>query len=201
MPGRSLTVLMTAVALLVATGCTADPSPVGPGGSTTASNGTEPTGAAPVLTACPPTTAPAAADSLLAGITLPCLTGGDPVELARLGRPAVINLWASWCGPCRIELPEFQRVADVAGDELVVLGVVTEDSAAKATALAADLGLTFPSVLDETGQVQGATGVTALPLTLFVGADGNVRHSYAGPVLTSAGLVDLVRTHLGVELG
>jgi len=198
---RSLAVLIAAVAVLVATGCTADPTPVDAGGSTTTSNGTEPTAAAPVLAACPPTTAPAAADSLLAGITLPCLTGGDPVEVARLGRPAVINLWASWCGPCRIELPEFQRVADAAGDDLVVLGVVTEDSAAKATSLAADLGLTFPSVLDETGQVHGATGVTALPLTLFVDADGNVRHSYAGPVLTSARLVDLVRIHLGVELG
>jgi thiol-disulfide isomerase/thioredoxin len=153
------------------------------------------------LAACPPTTGVAVADSALAGITLPCLTGGEPVEVARLGRPTVINLWASWCGPCRVELPEFQRVADAAGDDLVVLGVVTEDSAAKAASLAADLGITFPSVLDETGQVQGAIGYTALPITLFVDGGGIVRHVYAGPTLTSPGLVDLVRTHLGVDLG
>ena len=106
---------------------------------------------------------PRPADSLLAGISLPCLTGGEDLELGRIGRPAVINLWASWCGPCRTELPELQRFADAAGDRVVLLGVVTGDTRSAATSLAADLGVTFPSVFDaqEDGQAGRRSAASA----------------------------------------
>ena len=197
-PLRRLFALLAAgLALAIAAGCTAEPEPPRPSG--TATGATE---IVSPLLACPPAQgASAAAESLLAGISLPCLTGGEDLELARIGRPAVLNLWASWCGPCRTELPELQHFADTAGDDVVVLGVATNDTEAAAAALAADLGVTFPSVFDPTGEVLRASGQIRLPQTLFVDAAGNVRHVYVGPALTAAGFADLTRTQLGVSVG
>lgn len=157
------------------------------------------TATASPLAGCPPSPA-AVEDGALAGVTLPCFTGGDPVRLAALGRPAVINLWASWCTPCRQELPALQRLADDAGDDLVVLGVVTKDSPAKAASLAEELAVTFPAVIDEDGVVLRTTGQPGLPVTLFVDAQGRVKHVYATGVLTAESVKALVGEHLGVTV-
>ena len=63
----------------------------------------------------------------LPDLRLPCFTDGSEVALRDLHGPAVINIWASWCGPCRRELPVMQRLADRAGDRLTVLTVDTGD--------------------------------------------------------------------------
>lgn len=138
---------------------------------------------------------------VLIGITLACFDQRTDVPLAQLGRPAVVNLWASWCEPCRRELPELQRLAEQAGDDLVVLGVVTEDSPGRAAALAQELGITFPAVLDPSAEVRRAVGALGLPLTLFVGSDGGVRHVHRTGALDLPAATELVRTRLGVELG
>jgi thiol-disulfide isomerase/thioredoxin len=131
-------------------------------------------------------------------VSLPCFTGGGPVDLARLGRPAVINLWASWCAPCRTELPELQRFARAAGETVTVLGVVTGDSRSAAASLGAGLSVTFPMLFDDTSQLLRSLARMALPITLFVDAGGGLRHVHATGVLTRAALVDLTREHLGV---
>ena len=138
---------------------------------------------------------------VLTGITLACFDQRTDVPLTQLGRPAVVNLWASWCEPCRRELPELQRLAEQAGDDLVVLGVVTEDSPERAASLAQDLGVTFPAVLDPSAEVRRAVGALGLPLTLLVGPDGVVRHVHRTGALDLPAATELVRTHLGVELG
>lgn len=159
----------------------------------------------------PPASAPSSGSSsdpaagpdadVLTGITLACFDQRTDVALAQLGRPAVVNLWASWCEPCRRELPELQRLAENAGDDLVVLGVVTEDSRERAAALAQDLAVTFPAVFDPSAEVRRAAGALGLPLTLFVGPDGGVRHVHRTGALDLPTATELVRTHLGVELG
>jgi thiol-disulfide isomerase/thioredoxin len=195
---RLLALVVAGSALVIAVGCTAEPERPRPSG-TSASDATE---VGSPLVVCPPAQGPPApAESLLAGINLPCLTGGEDLELGRIGHPAVINLWASWCEPCRAELPELQRFADAAGEDVVVLGVVTNDTEAAATSLAADLGVTFPAVFDAAGEVRRASGQVPLPQTLFVDAAGNVRHAYVGKALTTAGFAELTRTHLGVSVG
>jgi thiol-disulfide isomerase/thioredoxin len=114
------------------------------------------------------------------------------------GVPMVVNLWAPWCGPCAEELPAFQRLHATAGDELVVLGVVTESAAAQSVAAAKDFGLEFANVYDRGSVVLRALKRASLPVTVFVGPDGGIRHVYTGRALTDAALRALVRTYLGV---
>jgi thiol-disulfide isomerase/thioredoxin len=130
-------------------------------------------------------------------VTLPCFTGGEPVALNRLGRPAMINLWASWCWPCRDELPAFQAFADEAGDEVLVLGVVTDDGRNGAASLATDLGVHFPAVFDAHRELQSALGRTVLPVTVLVASDGSVRATDVSGALTLEKLRALATEHLG----
>jgi thiol-disulfide isomerase/thioredoxin len=156
----------------------------------------------PAFQPCPPSTAMHSAENLahpLPDTALACAVGKQPVQLARLGRPAVINLWASWCAPCRKELPELQRFADSAGSELVVLGVVSGDTEAAATAAARDFGISFPAVLDPQERLRRDLGLVGLPMTLFVDAQGQISYVYhSGEPLTVSTLEELSRQHLGV---
>jgi thiol-disulfide isomerase/thioredoxin len=109
----------------------------------------------------------------------------------------IVNLWASWCTPCRAELPAIQRYATTSG--VTVIGVDTGDTTAAATSVIDDLGLTFP-VLSDTGRsLLAAVGRSALPVTLFVDAQGGLRYLYnEGTALTEETLAALATAHLGV---
>jgi thiol-disulfide isomerase/thioredoxin len=121
------------------------------------------------------------------------------VALAALGRPSVVNLWASWCEPCRTELPELQRFADRGADEIAVLGVITGDTRTSAASAAEDFGISFPAVFDPDGSLLTGIGRNALPVTLFLDAAGGVRHVYqSGEPLTLSTLEGLARQYLGV---
>jgi thiol-disulfide isomerase/thioredoxin len=131
-------------------------------------------------------------------LVLACLTGGEPFPLADLRGPAVVNLWASWCPPCREELPALQRYADQRAGRVHVLGVVTADRPERAAALATDLGIRFPGLADPDGRVRAALGEFLLPLTLLVDAAGRVRYVHRTGALDQPELARLVRDHLGV---
>jgi thiol-disulfide isomerase/thioredoxin len=178
------------VLLALATGCNAVPEPT-----------PEPSPASP-FQSCPETVdqvgTPPQGDHLPA-LTLPCFTGGTPVALSRLGKPAVINLWASYCPPCRTELPQLQAFADEMGDRVQVLGVVTRDSWSRAAYAGEDFGVRFPTVFDPDRQLQQALGRNVLPITLFVAADGSVRAIDTSGALTLDKLRGLARDHLGIS--
>ena len=141
-----------------------------------------------------------AAEGPLADVVLPCLAGGQQVRLGALGRPTVINLWASWCAPCREELPTFQRYAARSAGAVLVLGVATEDTLPAARSLVDDLGLTFPMLYDRDAAVRNASGKLAgLPVTIFLDANGVMVYSYNGRALDDATLAGLVERHLGVR--
>jgi cytochrome c biogenesis protein CcmG, thiol:disulfide interchange protein DsbE len=130
---------------------------------------------------------------------LPCLGSGAPVRLSALhGAPTVVNVWATWCGPCRTELPHFQWLQDAAGGRVRVLGVLYEDDPAGGRAFARKLGVRFPSVIDAHGKLKAA-GVVGLPVTFFVTADGATSRKL-GEVKSRAELRDLVAERLGVTL-
>ncbi|HEX2074181.1 MAG TPA: TlpA disulfide reductase family protein [Geodermatophilus sp.] len=137
--------------------------------------------------------------------TLPPLVlecpGGGTLDLGRApGVPAVVNLWASWCGPCREELPLVQQLADVAGDRLAVVGVISRDGEEQAGSFAADAGATFPSAFDGEGELMTELGLNGLPYTYFLDADGGIAFVQVGPVDSLAELEGLVAEHLGVQL-
>jgi len=143
---------------------------------------------------------PRSGATLVPDVSLPCFTGTGPVALRGLAKPAVINLWASWCGPCRDELPAFEAVYQAAGDRLAMLGVDSKDTKPGAQSLAEDLGITMPSVFDPEGKALKGVGQTALPITLFVDASGELTFVYVGVALTVPALRQLIETHLGVTV-
>jgi thiol-disulfide isomerase/thioredoxin len=134
----------------------------------------------------------------LPALELPCYTGGAGVPLGRLRGPAVLNVWASTCAPCREELPVFQRFAERTAGRVHVVGVVSGDTRSRSTSLAQDLGLSFPQLDDPDGRLMRALRRVALPATLFVDGDGRVRHFHTAGAVDAATLDGLARRHLGV---
>ncbi len=143
-----------------------------------------------------------AIDDGLPDVTLSCLGGGREVDLAGLrGRPTVVNLWAQWCGPCRSEVPLFQRLHEQAGARVRVIGIDFDDpQAGEAIAFAGDLGMTYPQLADPDTLLKGSVGVPGLPVTLFVAADGTIAGRQIGPVDSYDQLTRLVSDDLGVTL-
>jgi thiol-disulfide isomerase/thioredoxin len=131
-------------------------------------------------------------------LTLDCFEGGGKVRLAALHRPAIVNLWASWCGPCRTELPAFQSYASQAGDRVLVLGVDTGDTRDAGSGLLQDTRVGFPTLFDAKSLLLSGVGRSALPVTLFVDADGGLRYVYNDKALDEPAIARLARAHLGV---
>ncbi|HLE26706.1 MAG TPA: TlpA disulfide reductase family protein [Anaerolineales bacterium] len=116
--------------------------------------------------------------------------GGDPATLsAYRGQVVILNLWASWCGPCRAEMPAIQRVFDANRDRgLAVLAVNStfQDSVEDAQAFVSDLGLTFPILLDREGSVSRRYLLRALPSTFFIDRQGVIRSVIIGGPMSEA---------------
>lgn len=112
------------------------------------------------------------------------LLGGGEVKLSDLrGKPVVVNLWASWCPPCRAEMPAIEKVfRDYMDLGLVVLGVNTtnQDSEANAAAFVREFGLTFPIPLDRDGSVSVRYALRGLPTTFFIDRMGIIRSVVVG---------------------
>jgi thiol-disulfide isomerase/thioredoxin len=143
---------------------------------------------------------PAAGDDLLPAVAFDC-PGGGSLDLGRApGIPTVVNLWGSWCTPCREEMPVLQQLAEIAGDRVRVMGVISRDGLPQADSFAADAGVTFPSAFDGEGELMTDLGLNALPYTYFLDADGALTYSHVGPVESLDELRGLVAEHLAVSL-
>ncbi len=151
--------------------------------------------AAAALPACP-----AGLAATLPALQLPCYAGGADVTASHPpGRPTVVNLWGTWCGPCVDEVPELVAFAALAGPAVGVVGVATEDAADSVYAFAKAFHVNYPLVRDDNGDVLHRYG-GALPITLLVRADGTVADVHIGAFPTVVALQDAVATHLGVRL-
>ncbi len=143
---------------------------------------------------------PAGLSTDLPDLRLPCYAGGPDVPVsAAPGRPTLVNLWATWCGPCVAEVPELVQFAAEAGDRVGVVGVVHEDTPESVYAFAKQFGVNYPLVRDDLGQVLRRYG-PGPPISLLVRADGTVAHVQVGAYPTLASVRDAVATHLGVRV-
>jgi cytochrome c biogenesis protein CcmG, thiol:disulfide interchange protein DsbE len=107
------------------------------------------------------------------------LEGGPRAFRTRLrelrGHPVVVNKWASWCGPCREELPFFRRQAQKRGREMAFLGTNTNDSPGPARRFLSEVSVPFPSYVDQNGDIARLFGgAIAFPTTAFYGRDGRL---------------------------
>jgi thiol-disulfide isomerase/thioredoxin len=102
-------------------------------------------------------------------------TDGAIDSLARhRGQVVLLNIWATWCPPCREEMPALQRFARENAGRVVVLGADQGESAQVAAAYAKDRGVTFPILVDEAQQYGRAYAAVGMPTTVVVGRDGRV---------------------------
>ncbi len=126
--------------------------------------------------------------------------GGDALSLMDLrGSVVVINLWASWCPPCRAEMPALQKVAkSFADDDLMILGIhmTAQDSEANAVAFVREYNLSFPILLDRTGAVGRLYQSRALPTTFFVDREGVIREVVVGGPLHEVALRSTIESLL-----
>lgn len=117
---------------------------------------------------------------------------GAPLELSSLrGHVVVLNVWASWCAPCRAEMPALQKI--YASDKtrgVVILGVnsTVQDSEANARIFAREMDVTFPLLLDRDGAVTSRYLIQALPTTFILDRDGVIRTVVIGGPLSEATL-------------
>lgn len=130
---------------------------------------------------------------------LPSLTDGTvTVALADFrGRPLVLNFWASWCLPCRREMPLLAAAERRLGDSVSFVGVNYQDTTEDALALLADTGVTYPNAVDGDGEVGRRYGLYGMPTTVFIAADGHIVGRYLGEMSTTildGLLVQLVET-------
>jgi len=107
---------------------------------------------------------------------------GNPVQLSELrGRPIILNFWATWCVPCRIEMPELQAAFVEHQDKgLVILAVDNQESAKAVDLFFSELGLTFTPVLDPEGTVAAQYNIVNLPTTLFINPEGVITVVHRG---------------------
>lgn len=161
---------------------------------TTARSGPTAAEAAPPAPACeqlPEEVVPAGADAM-PQLTLPCLGPGPGVALDRLtGRPTLVNLWATWCGPCREEMPMLQEAYARHGEQVRFLGVDVQDEAEAARWFLAEHNIDYPHAVDADGELLQELGVRGLPVTLALDADGRVIDRAVGQ-LTSEELQRLI---------
>ncbi|MDQ6795127.1 MAG: TlpA family protein disulfide reductase [Chloroflexota bacterium] len=173
--------LLVAVLLVVQVGSKPASSPVP---SPPAPVVTRSASEAPAASAGLPATSPTASQPTIgvaAGQVAPDFAlqslDGKTIRLSDFrGHPVWINFWASWCPPCRDEMPRLEGVyLNHATDGLVILGVAVRDSPANAAAFAKEVGVTYPIVLDVPGKVGDQYHAVALPVQYWIDRDGIVR--------------------------
>ena len=123
---------------------------------------------------------------------------GDPFPLESIvGAPTVLNFFASWCGPCRAELPSFQEVSQARKGKVKFVGINTrETDIDNALELVAETGVTYTVALGDDGTLFQDVGGLGMPATAFVSAEGRIVEVHSG-ILTQGDLENKIDEHFG----
>ncbi len=120
---------------------------------------------------------------------------GDPLNIATLrGKPLVMNVWGSWCGPCRTEAPDLEEASQELGEDANFVGIAFRDTRAGAKTHEKEYGITYPSLFDEGDlllSLNGAVTSQSIPVTLILDSQGRIAGRYVG-VVTKVTLMDMV---------
>lgn len=119
---------------------------------------------------------------------------GEPVSLKEYrGKVVLLTFWATWCEPCKKEMPEIQAAYEAHKEEgLTVLAVNFGEKAEEAQAFADKMGLTFPVLLDRKINIAEQYGVVSLPVTFFIDRNGIIRERVFGGTLTKESIGEII---------
>jgi peroxiredoxin len=130
-------------------------------------------------------------DFLAPDFTLDLLSGGEMTLSEQQGKVVIINLWASWCPPCRAEMPALQEVYlenQERGLEVMAVNTTFQDQESAAASFVQEFDLTFPILMDRSGDVSRQYLLRAMPSTFFVDREGVIRKVIIGGPMSEATL-------------
>ena len=155
-------------------------------------------GAATPVAACPAVEPAPEVSGGLPELTLDCLGSGPATRLSALRGPLVLNIWASWCGPCADETPYLIEAHEALGERVAFLGIDVADKDRQARDWLSYMGVQWPSLQDPAGKVRAKLRVPGPPATLFVRSDGTVAKVHYGAFTSTREVAAAVADHLGV---
>jgi thiol-disulfide isomerase/thioredoxin len=136
-----------------------------------------------------------------AGLALPCLDKKSTLYFAALRGPLIVNVWGSWCAPCKEEVPFFRSFYAKTQSRIQLLGVdVEEAKSSDGVDFVIQNGMTWPSLADPDGRSRGFFGM-GVPVTWFIDASGVVVHKKIGVLKSEAELRDLTQKYLHITIG
>ena len=131
---------------------------------------------------------------------LKCLDGKSSIDVAQIKGPALVNVWGSWCGPCKQEMPIFVDFYSKYKEKVSLIGISVEEADAQnARDFIKLYGMSWPNLNDPDGRTRGSLGM-GVPITLFIDAQGKVVHRKIGVVTTIEELERDTQKYLGVQL-
>jgi thiol-disulfide isomerase/thioredoxin len=132
------------------------------------------------------------------GTTLECLDGNSKVLLESITGPAIINVWGSWCTPCREEMPYLRELA--ATGKVQIIGIdVEEKSMEAARKFVVEQGMTWPNLYDKDGSTKSSFGM-GVPITWYLNSKSEVAYKHIGVLKSKDQLFSHVEKYLGIKL-
>jgi thiol-disulfide isomerase/thioredoxin len=131
---------------------------------------------------------------------LNCLVGTEKISVESLRGPLIVNVWGSWCGPCKQEMPYFVDFHHQANGKVQLLGIAVEEAKAQDSKdfIVAN-GMTWPNLFDAKGVTRKNFGM-GVPVTWFIDEQGSVVYKHIGVVKSTKELIELTTKYLKVEI-
>ena len=136
--------------------------------------------------------------SVTKGVTIECLDGSAGASMESLRGPMIINVWGSWCAPCREEMPYLRELA--ATGKVQIIGIdVEEKSMEAARKFVVEQGMTWPNLYDKDGSTKSSFGV-GVPITWYLNSKSEVAYKHIGVLKSKDQLFSHVEKYLGIKL-